>query len=196
LQNETGINQDYKNNGNTEAQNSEIPEKEVNDNKKIERPEKENELNPEITENVRQSDNQNEDENSVLKDQLLRQAAEYDNYRKRTIKERLELEPEIKSRIVSEFLPVLDNVERALANECSDENYKKGVQLIYDGLLEILKKLEVEEVDATEFNPSYHQAVQQIQNNEMKSGSISSVFQKGYKIRDKVIRFAMVAVVS
>lgn len=133
---------------------------------------------------------------SELKDQLLRNMAEYDNYRKRTAKERLELQGDITAKTVGEFLHVLDNIERALASDCSDDNFRKGIEMIYDSLLETLKKLGVEEIETVDFNPSYHQAVQQVQSDELESGKISAVFQKGYKLGDKVLRFAMVAVVS
>lgn len=134
---------------------------------------------------------------SSLKDQLLRNMAEYDNYRKRTSRERIELEPEIAARIVGEFLPVADNIERALKTECTDENYKKGIEMVYTAFTETLKKLGVEEIETenADFNPSLHQAVQQIQS-DGESGKIAGTFQKGYKIGDKVLRFAMVAVTA
>lgn len=131
-----------------------------------------------------------------LKDQLMRSVAEYDNYRKRTAKERTELTPEITARIVTEFLPVMDNLERALQTECSDENYKKGVEMIRDAFAEALGKLGVERVPTEDFDPSIHQAVQQVPSEELESGKIASVFQNGYRIGTRVIRFAMVAVVS
>lgn len=133
-----------------------------------------------------------------LKDQMLRQLAEYDNYRKRTAKERMEMESDITARTVTGFLPVVDNLERALAAECSDLNYKKGVEMIHESFLETLSKLGVEEIktDGEVFNPAYHQAVQQVEDDGSESGTISATFQKGYKIGEKVIRFAMVAVIS
>lgn len=131
-----------------------------------------------------------------LKDQLMRNIAEYDNYRKRTAKERTELTPEITARIVTEFLPVMDNLERALQTECTDENYKKGVEMIRDAFSETLEKLGVERVPTEDFDPSIHQAVQQVESEELESGKIASVFQNGYRIGTRVIRFAMVAVVS
>lgn len=131
-----------------------------------------------------------------LKDQLLRNVAEYDNYRKRTAKERTELTPEITARVVAEFLPVMDNLERALQTECADENYKKGVQMICDAFAETLEKLGVERVPTEDFDPSIHQAVQQVPSDELESGKIASVFQNGYRIGTRVLRFAMVAVVS
>jgi len=131
-----------------------------------------------------------------LKDQLMRNMAEYDNYRKRTAKERTELTPEITARVVGEFLPVLDNLERALAAETTDEKYKEGVKLIYDSFMGALDKLGVEKVQTEDFDPSVHQAVQQVQSDEFESGKVASVFQNGYKIGTKVLRFAMVTVVQ
>ena len=135
---------------------------------------------------------------SELKDKLLRNMAEYDNYRKRTAKERMDIEPELTAKITAEFLPVMDNLERAIATECTDDNYKKGVEMIYESFKETLSKLGVTEIptENEDFNPSFHQAVQQVQSEELESGKIAATFQKGYKIGDKVIRFSMVSVVS
>lgn len=139
-----------------------------------------------------------DEEIEKLRDQLMRNMAEYDNYRKRTSRERIELEPEITAKTVSEFLTVADNLERALSVECADENFKKGVEMIYQSFMETLEKLGVEQIPAEgEFNPSMHQAVQQVPAGEgQESGMIASTFQKGYKIGDKILRFAMVAVVA
>ena len=128
-----------------------------------------------------------------LKDQLMRNMAEYDNYRKRTARERTELTPEITARIVGEFLPVLDNLERALQTETTDEKYKEGVKLIYDSFMGTMDKLGVEKVQTEDFDPAVHQAVQQVES-DLESGKIVSVFQNGYKIGTKVLRFAMVTV--
>jgi molecular chaperone GrpE len=130
-----------------------------------------------------------------LNDQLLRTIAEYDNYRKRTARERIELESDITAKVITEFLPSLDNLERALQAECSDENYKKGIQMIYDGILMVFDKQGVSLVDTDgEFNPNYHQAVQKVNDDNFDSNTITQTFQKGYKIGEKIIRFAMVAV--
>ncbi|MCL1866906.1 MAG: nucleotide exchange factor GrpE [Oscillospiraceae bacterium] len=136
------------------------------------------------------------DEVAALKDQLLRQAAEYDNYRKRTAKERLELVPEITADTVAKILPVIDNIERALLAECSDENYKKGIEMISVSFAETLKSLGVEEITDEDFDPSVHQAVQNVESDTLESGKVAEVFQKGYKIGSRVIRFAMVAIVK
>ncbi len=135
-----------------------------------------------------------EDEAAKLKDQLMRTMAEYDNYRKRTAKEKTEMMPDITARVVTEFLPVLDNLERALAADCSDESYKKGVQMIYDSFIETLDKLGVEKVPTEDFDPSMHQAVQQVQSDDHDTGKIVTVFQNGYRLGTKVLRFAMVSV--
>ena len=137
-----------------------------------------------------------DEEIAKLKDQLLRNMAEYDNYRKRTAKEKADLMPDITARIVGEFLPIMDNLERALETECSDENYKIGVKMIYDSFMSTLDKLGVEKVPTEDFDPAMHQAVQQVQSDEIESGKIASVFQNGYRIGTKVLRFAMVAVVA
>ena len=134
-----------------------------------------------------------DEEIAKLKDQLMRNMAEYDNYRKRTAKERTELTPEITARVVTEFLPVLDNLERALQTETTDEKYKEGVKLIYDSFMGTMDKLGVEKVQTEDFDPAVHQAVQQVES-ELESGKIVSVFQNGYKIGAKVLRFAMVTV--
>lgn len=134
-----------------------------------------------------------DEEIAKLKDQLMRNMAEYDNYRKRTAKERTELTPEITARVVTEFLPILDNLERALQTETTDEKYKEGVKLIYDSFMGTLEKLGVEKVQTEDFDPAVHQAVQQVES-DLESGKIVTVFQQGYKIGTKILRFAMVTV--
>lgn len=133
-----------------------------------------------------------------LKDKWLRTAAEYDNYRKRAAKERLELTPEITAKTLAEFLPVMDSLEHALAAPCSDPNYKKGVELIKENFTNALQNLGVEEIssDGARFDPMYHQAVQQVEKQDAESGTVAATFQKGYKIGDRVLRFAMVSVVK
>ncbi len=136
------------------------------------------------------------EELATTKDQLLRTMAEYDNFRKRAAKEKNELRPIIISDVVKEFLPVMDNLTRALDAECTDPAYKQGVQMIDDNFMEILKKLGVEEIESTDaaFDPSMHQAVQRVADSGKESGTVVTTFAKGYKIGDRVIRFAMVAV--
>lgn len=147
---------------------------------------------------VQEESEKKDKEIETLKDQLLRNMAEYDNYRKRTSRERIELEPEIAAKTVSEFLTVADSLERALSIECADENFKKGVQMIYDSFMETLEKLGVEQIPTEgDFDPSVHQAVQQVPAEDGKeSGQIASTFQKGYRLGSRILRFAMVAVVA
>ena len=104
----------------------------------------------------------------------------------------------ITARVVGEIFPVIDNIERALKTDCTDESYKKGIEMIYESFVDVLRKLGVEEIetDGADFNPAYHQAVQQVQSDELESGKIATTFQKGYKIGEKILRFSMVAVVS
>ena len=153
--------------------------------------------NPEVNPAQEELEKKNK-EIENLKDQLMRNMAEYDNYRKRTARERVELEPEITAKTVTEFLTVADNLERALSIDCADENFKKGVQMIYDGFMETLEKLGVEQIPAEgDSDPAVHQAVQQVPAAEgQESGQIAATFQKGYKLGSKILRFAMVAVVA
>lgn len=138
------------------------------------------------------------EEFAAVKDQLVRTMAEYDNFRKRSAREKDALRAEIITNVTSKFLPVLDNLERALSADCSDENYKNGVKMISDSFMETLKGLGVEEIesDGAAFDPNYHQAVQRVENSEAESGTVVQTFAKGYKIGDKVIRFAMVSVAN
>ncbi len=133
---------------------------------------------------------------AAVKDQLLRTMAEYDNFRKRSAREKDALRAEIITNVTSKFLPVMDNLERALSSDCSDENYKNGVKMIYDSFVETLTSLGVEEIksDGAAFDPSCHQAVQRVAEGDAESGTVVQTFAKGYKIGDKVIRFAVVAV--
>lgn len=130
------------------------------------------------------------------KDRLLRTMAEYDNFRKRSAREKDALRADIIANVTSKFLPVMDNLERALGADCSDENYKNGVKMIYDSFMETLTGLGVEEIvsEGAAFDPSCHQAVQRVSEGDAESGTVVQTFAKGYKIGDKVIRFAVVAV--
>lgn len=132
------------------------------------------------------------------KDKYLRLLAEYDNFRKRSIQEKLNASSEATARAALEVISVIDNFERAVAAECTDENYKKGVEMIYGQFNEVIKKLGVEEIEATgvEFNPNYHNAVSQIEDENLGENVVAQVYQKGYKIGDKVIRCAMVVVAN
>ena len=153
--------------------------------------------NPEVEQPEAEGDKVSE-ELAAVKDQLVRTMAEYDNFRKRSAREKDARRAEIITNVTSKFLPVMDNLERALSSDCSDENYKNGVQMIYDSFMETLKNLGVEEIesDGAAFDPNFHQAVQRVENSEAESGTVVQTFAKGYKIGEKVIRFAMVSVAN
>ena len=131
-------------------------------------------------------------------DAHLRLAAEYDNFRKRTIKEKEASYGNGKADAVAKMLPVYDNLERALNQETSDTAYKKGVEMTMNELVKIFTSLGVEIFGnvGDEFDPNLHNAVMHIENEELPENSISAVFQKGFKIGDKVVRFAMVQVAN
>lgn len=139
-----------------------------------------------------------EDAAAADKDKYLRLLAEYDNFRKRSIKERLDASADATAKAALEIISVIDNFERAMAAECSDEGYKKGVEMIYGQFTEVIKKLGVEEIDALgkEFDPNLHNAVSQVEDENFGENTVSQVYQKGYKLGDKVIRCAMVVVAN
>lgn len=127
-------------------------------------------------------------------DNYLRLAAEYDNFRKRTQKEKDTLFRDGKASAVEQFIPVYDNLSRAMEQETADAAYKKGVEMTFNGFMEILKKLDVTvfgEPGET-FSPEKHNAVMHIEDDNYKEGEIVQVFQKGFSLGGKVIRFAMV----
>lgn len=131
-------------------------------------------------------------------DSYLRLAAEYDNYRKRSQKEKEGLYGDIKSDTVSKFLPVYDNLVRALAQSTEDEAYRKGVEMIMNQFNATLEKLGVSRIESLgqKFDPSLHNAVMHVEDEEKGENEIVEVFQKGFMMGDKVIRFAMVKVAN
>ena len=139
-----------------------------------------------------------EKKSAELKDQLLRTAAEYDNYRKRSQKERESLYADIKADTLLKFLPVYDNLERALAQPTADEAYRKGVEMIMTQFNETLKKLGITEIEAKgqSFDPNMHNAVMHIEDDSFGENEVVEVFQKGFRLGDKVVRFAMVKVAN
>ena len=131
-------------------------------------------------------------------DAHLRLAAEYDNFRKRTIKEKEASYGNGKADAVAKMLPVYDNLERALNQETTDPAFKKGVEMTMAELVKIFTALGVEIFGnvGDAFDPNLHNAVMHIENEDMDENSIAAVFQKGFKIGDKVVRFAMVQVAN
>lgn len=133
------------------------------------------------------------------KDILLRTMAEYDNYRKRTEREKAAIYNDAKSDTVEKILPIADNLERALEQkECSVEDLRKGVEMIWKQFVDAMEKLGIESMGEVgePFNPDKHNAVSHIDSEELDENTVAAVFQKGYKIGDKVIRHAMVQVAN
>lgn len=133
-----------------------------------------------------------------LNDRLLRTMAEYDNYRKRTQKEKESIYPDAISFAVQTILPVIDNFEIALKSECADENFKKGMEMIFNQMTESLKSLNVTEInpEGKPFDPEEHNAVMHVDDDSVEENTVVEVLRKGYKLGEKVIRFAMVKVAN
>ena len=190
---------------NKELKDEEILEEtnSVEDNKEA----TENEEVEEIIENYTETDDLSmirklKDENKklsneldTLKDRLLRLTAEYDNYRKRTAKEKEGIYTDACTDVLKELLPVADNLERALAVDGNVEDLKQGVEMTIKGFLNSLEKLGVEEIDTTNgFDPNLHQAISVVEDANLNSNDVAQVYQKGYKKGEKVIRYSMVTV--
>ena len=135
----------------------------------------------------------------TVKDQFLRLTAEYDNYRKRTAREKENLWQDAKADTIKAFLPVYDNLERA-ANQPGDNDsaHKKGLEMIYQQVKDVLNKLGVAEIAAhgQPFDPERHNAVQHIEDEKLGENTVAQVFQSGFTLGDKVIRHAMVVVAN
>ena len=131
-------------------------------------------------------------------DNYLRLAAEYDNFRKRSQKEKDDLYTVIKAETVGKFLPVYDNLERALAQETADEAYKKGVEMTMNQLVKVMEGLGVTGFGeiGEQFDPTRHNAVMHVEQEGLGENVIAEVFQKGFIVGEKVIRFAMVKVAN
>lgn len=156
---------------------------------------KENELD--IMRKLKDDNKKLNNEVEALKERLLRLTAEYDNYRKRTAKEKEGIYTDACTDVLKEMIPVLDNLERAVSVEGSVEDIKKGIEMTIKGFKTSFEKLGVEEIDATgEFDPNYHQAVMHIEDENFGANSIAEVFQKGYKRGDKIIRYTVVKVAN
>ena len=138
------------------------------------------------------------DQMAQQEDKYLRLAAEYDNYRKRTAKEKETLWGDAKADTAGAFLPVYDNLERALKQETADEAFKKGVEMTMNQLKEVLSRLGVTEIPALgqTFDPNLHNAVMHIDDENFGENEVAEVFQAGFQCGEKVIRFAMVKVAN
>ncbi|WP_125152568.1 nucleotide exchange factor GrpE [Clostridium rectalis] len=134
---------------------------------------------------------------NTLKDRLTRVTAEYDNYRKRTAKEKEGIYSDACEDVLKEMLPVLDNLERALLADGTMEDIKKGVEMTVKQFYDALENLKVEEISTEEgFDPNFHNAVMHIEDESYDVNQVAEVFQKGFKRGEKVIRFSMVKVAN
>ena len=133
----------------------------------------------------------------AFKDRLLRVTAEYENFRKRTAKEKEGIYADACADVLKEVIPTIDNLERALAVDGSVEDLKKGIEMTIKGFQTSLEKLGVEEISVEEgFDPNMHQAVMHVQDENLDKNVVAEVFLKGYKKGDKVIRYSMVKVAN
>ena len=138
-----------------------------------------------------------EKELAETKDSYMRILAEYDNYRKRTQKEKEAAYNDSKASTLALLLPVIDNFDRAIDNKTDDiESYRKGIEMTYNQLKDIFSKLEVVSFGEVgeEFNPEVHNAVMTTENPDLPENTISAVFEKGYKMGERVLRFASVQI--
>ena len=131
-------------------------------------------------------------------ERYLRLMAEFDNYKKRSARERENIYTDVRVDTVTKFLPVFDNLERAMKTETADEAYKKGVEMTFNQLMDVFKKLGVEEIESVgkPFDPAVHNAVMHVEDEAYGESEIVEEFQKGFRIGDKVIRFSMVKVAN
>ena len=140
-----------------------------------------------------------QEELAAEKDKYLRLLAEYDNFRKRSQKERENTYSDVRADTALKFLPVYDNLERALKVETVDEAYSKGVEMVFNQYKEIVASLGVCEIEAcagTKFDPEIHNAVMHVEDEGFGEGVITEEFQKGFKLGDTVIRCSMVKVAN
>ena len=139
-----------------------------------------------------------DEEIAALNDKYLRLYAEYDNFRRRSQKEKSDIYAEVKANAVADFLPVYDNLVRALAAPTEDEAYRKGVEMIMTQFGHTLEKLGVTQIPALgeKFNPELHNAVMHCDDEEKGENEIVEVFQEGFKLGDKTIRASMVKVAN
>lgn len=155
--------------------------------------------NVEVTEEAPlEEENEFEKKYNDVNEKYLRTLAEYDNYRKRTIKEKESIYPEAKAVVVEKFLPVLDNFQRAIDSAENKDAFYEGVVMLKKQMDEVLGALGVEEIKAVgeEFNPEFHNAVMHVDDEEAGENIIMEEFQKGYKIGDRVVRHSMVKVAN
>ncbi|MCI6771877.1 MAG: nucleotide exchange factor GrpE [Oscillospiraceae bacterium] len=136
---------------------------------------------------------------AAAKEAHIRTLAEYDNYRKRSTKEKQAAYGDAKADCIKELLPMMDNFERAIATEATDvEGFKKGVEMIFKNFTDVLSKLGVEAFGekGEKFDPNIHNGVMHVEDEELPENSVAEVFSKGYKLGDRILRPAMVKVAN
>lgn len=168
-----------------------------------EAPDKDMDIDVEINgndpaEEVQKKVDELESQLSEANDKYLRLYAEYDNYRKRTTREKTEAYGDATAKCISDILPVLDSFERAIDADCTDESFKNGMKMIYSNFVDVLKKIGVTEMEAlgNEFDPNLHNAIKQTEDENFGENIVCEVFQKGYMYNDRVVRHAVVAVAN
>jgi len=161
---------------------------------------KNEEIKEEVKEEVVETEPENEFEKKYndVNEKYMRTLAEYDNYRKRTIKEKESIYPEAKAVVIEKFLPVMDNFQRAIDSAENKDGFYEGVVMLKKQMDEVLAALGVEEIKSIgeEFNPELHNAVMHIDDEEQGENVIVEEFQKGYKIGDRIVRHSMVKVAN
>ncbi len=163
------------------------------------KPENTEEVKQEAAEAVETKEEQLQKALDEKNDRFLRLYAEYDNFRKRSQKEKQDIYSSSKADVIKDLLPILDNFDRAANNtEGSYEDYKKGIDLIFNQFIEMLTKNGVESYGekGETFDPNIHNAVMTVQNDELGENVIADVFSKGYKLGDRIIREAVVTVAN
>ena len=163
----------------------------------------ENKINEQNLEEVAQNVNQDEDkvdlaEYEELNDRYKRMLAEFENYKKRSQKERESIYGMITGDVVATMLPIMDNLEKASEAKTDDTNYQEGVRLVVRQFADALKRLGLEPIEAvgTRFNPEFHEAVSHIEDSTKGEQEIVQEYRKGYKIGNKVVRHSMVIVAN
>jgi len=150
-----------------------------------------------LVENLKEDNKKHQIELDALKDRLLRTTSEYENFRKRTIKEKEGIYVDACTDVLKNMLPVLDNLERAMTAPGNVEDIKKGIDMTIRQFKDSLVKLSVEEIPTSEgFDPNFHNAVMHIEDEAFGKNEIVEVFEKGYKKNNRVLRFSMVKVAN
>ncbi len=145
------------------------------------------------------AENEAEEKYKSLNEKYLRTLAEYDNYRKRSIREKESIYPDARAGAAAKFLPVMDNLERALSIETEKNSFYDGVVLVKKQLDEVFAKLGIEVIEAgegTAFDPELHEAVMHVEDENLSENVIVQELQKGYKMGDRIIRHSMVKVAN